>query len=83
MADEITNTVLLQHMQAMKYELQQEIKGVKYALRKEMKGMEAGLCAEMRAGFEEARLERQVLREDLHTVTQVLVAHGQKLQHIQ
>ncbi|MBU0767137.1 hypothetical protein KKF55_05175 [Patescibacteria group bacterium] len=81
MADEITNKVLLEHMQGMKYELQQQIMG----LENRMGGVEqrmGGLEQRMEDGFEEARQHRQALQEDLEATITMQAKHQQKLEKI-
>ncbi|OGJ59004.1 hypothetical protein A2635_03225 [Candidatus Peribacteria bacterium RIFCSPHIGHO2_01_FULL_51_9] len=75
MADEITNKVLLEHIQGMKYEIQQEMKGMKQDMKdvkkeiqqeiRDVKKDVVRLEQKMDKGFEEAREHRQALQEDL------------------
>ena len=78
MADDITNKMLLEHMQAMKYELQQQINTLQLdmtGLKKEVKC----LRWDMKRGFEEARLHREALQEDLKATMRIQRKHGRKL----
>ncbi|MEK7218707.1 MAG: hypothetical protein AAB728_04550 [Patescibacteria group bacterium] len=85
MADEITNTILLEHMQGMKNDLQEQIGG----LRQRIDGVENGLqgqftnlAQEMRQGFEDARLHRQALQDDLEATMRVQGKHAATLSRI-
>ncbi|MFH1670776.1 MAG: hypothetical protein ABIA92_04285 [Patescibacteria group bacterium] len=78
MADEITNNVLLEHMQGMKYELQQQIEG----LEKKIEKVDTTLTQQMREGFEEAKQHRQALQEDLEATIAMQAKHQQKLAKI-
>ena len=70
MADDITNGVLLEHMQGMKNGLQQQISDLK----NDISGIKGdfsslghkvdGLAERMAQGFEEAKQHRQALQED-------------------
>ncbi len=78
MADEITNKMLLEHMQAMKYDLTQQIT----QLGQKVEGHDArfdALTLEVRQGFEEARQHREALQEDLETTMRVQQKHSIKL----
>ena len=85
MADAITNTMLLEHMQAMKYDLQEQIKG----LGRHVGGIDqklerlaqrvTRLAEDMRQGFEEAREHRQALQEDLDATMRLQFKHSKKL----
>ncbi|MBU1910835.1 hypothetical protein KKG16_00305 [Patescibacteria group bacterium] len=81
MADEITNKVLLEHMQSMKHELQQQITG--FGMR--MERVEVNLkqlSQHVEDGFEEARQHRQALQEDLEATISMQAKHQQKLAKI-
>ena len=71
MADDITNIVLLQHMQAMKSSLELQIAAVDKKVDNN--------TSEMRKGFEEARQHRQALQEDLEATMHMLSKHETKL----
>jgi cell division protein FtsL len=86
MADEIiTNAVILQHIQGMKYDLQQQIN----SLDQKISGVSvevSSLKHEMRQGFESARLQfeearqhRQALQEDLDATIRMVGKHQVKL----
>ncbi len=78
MADDITNIVLLRHMQAMKSDLQEQIA----ALDRKIEGVNkntTSLAEEMRRGFEDARQHRQALQEDLEATIRMLGKHDMKL----
>ncbi len=79
MADNITNGMLLEHMQGMKNDLQQQIANVDKKLTNLIKGVEIKLTEDMTRGFEEARQHRQALQEDLEETMRVLSQHGKKL----
>ena len=69
MPDEITNKVLLEHMQGIKYELKQEMKDMK----QEIHGVKSDLSRleqKVDRGFEEASQHRQALQEDLTATIQ-------------
>jgi hypothetical protein len=71
MADDISNSVILEHIHAMKSELQSQINGVKIDLQ--------DLRVEMRQGFKVARRHRQALQEDLDASIRMLGKHAAKL----
>lgn len=75
MADDITNIVLLQHIQAMKSSLELQIASVD----QKIDGNTAKLTEEMRQGFAEAREHRQALQEDLEETMRLLSKHETKL----
>lgn len=85
MADDITNRMLLEHIQAMKNDLQQQISGIDArvnGLQEEvasLRGEFVSLRGEMRFGFEEARLHRQALQEDLDATIRMQSKHDAKL----
>lgn len=89
MVDDITNIMLLQHMQGMKSDLQLQIAAVYQkitALEKKTGGVEknmASMAEEMRNGFEEARMHRQSLQEDLEATMRMLSKHSTKLARLQ
>ena len=82
MADDITNIVLLEHMQVMKSDLQQQIAALDQKIDQKIARVEkntANLTEEMRKGFEEAREHRQALQEDLEATMRMLAKHNVKL----
>jgi hypothetical protein len=82
MADDITNIVLLQHMQAMKSSLELKIEAIVQkidVLDQKVDKNTASLTSEMRSGFEEARQHRQALQEDLEATMHMLSKHEKKL----
>ena len=81
MADDITNTMLLGHMQAMKNDLQTQITDVKTQITDVKTGVR-GLTEEMRQGFAEAGEHRQALQEDLEAAMRMLAKHQEKLARI-
>ncbi|MCF7844686.1 MAG: hypothetical protein K9M03_02550 [Kiritimatiellales bacterium] len=74
MKDEITNKVLLEHIQGMKYELQQQIEGLEKKIEK--------VEQQMKGGFDEAKQHRQALQEDLEATIAMQAKHQQKLEKI-
>lgn len=84
MADDevITNKMLLEHMQAMKNELQMQIAGIRSdvsSLRSDVQRIEA----KMDTGFREVRLDIQALQEDLGATMTVQMKHGQQIAQLQ
>ncbi len=82
MADDITNIVLLQHIQAMKSGLEGKMDTMQQALLLRITALEmalANLTTQTHQGFEEARQHRQALQEDLEETMRVLAKHGTKL----
>lgn len=85
MADEITNTVLLEHIQAMKNDLQSQIKDLSVKLLgldgkfTGLDGKVTRLQEAMERGFEEARQHRQALQEDLYATMRIVSKHDKKL----
>jgi hypothetical protein len=81
MTQEITNLVLLEHMQAMKADLQQQITGIKsemVGIKGEMSGIKGELRTlrvDMEKGFAEAHRHRQELQEDLDATINMLMKH--------
>ncbi len=75
MADDITNIVLLKHIQAMKSSLEVQIATIDQKIDRNT----AMLTSEMRKGFEEAREHRQALQEDLEATMHMLSKHEKKL----
>ena len=78
MADDITNKMLLEHMQAMKNDLQQQIGEIKIQLA-DLKENVTDLTIEMRQGFEDARQHRQALQEDLEATMRLQGKHSATL----
>lgn len=74
MADEITTRMLLEHMQAMKSELLQRISSLEIKV--------TTLANTMNVGFEDARLHRQALQEDLEVTILMVGKHDKKLAHL-
>ena len=77
--DEITNAMLLRHMQAMKSDLEKQIKSV-----------EKSLDAKMNRGFqaihfelEEARIQRTALQEDMEANMMLLIKHDKRMTNIE
>jgi hypothetical protein len=87
MPEEITNRVLLEHMQAMKYDLQQQITGIKgeiVGIKSEVIGIKGelrDLRSDMNKGFDEARKHRQELQQDMDATINMLMKHDKKLAH--
>lgn len=82
MADDITNIVLLQHMQAMKSSLEVQISAVKSTLEQQIAAVDQKIdknTQEMRTGFTETRQHLQALQEDLVATMQMLSRHEKKL----
>ncbi len=89
MADDITNGMLLQHMQGMKNDLQQQLDGLngkmdglKTELKKDIGRLDNKitlLSTKMDQGFEDARRHREALQEDLEETMRVQGKHGVKL----
>ena len=78
MAEEITNIVLLEHMQGMKNDLQQQIADLDAKIGG-LDGKVSRLDKKMTEGFEDARLHRQALQEDLEATMRMLSKHDAKL----
>ncbi len=86
MTSDITNTVLLEHMQGMKLELQTEVKNMKIELQKEIKSSKfelqnqiSQLNGKVDRGFEDARVHRTALQADLDASIRMLAKHDRKL----
>lgn len=82
MADDITNIVLLRHIQAMKSSLEEQIAAVDQKADRNtatLTGKIATLTGEMQKGFEEARQHREALQEDLEATICMLAKHEAKL----
>ncbi len=85
MADDITNIVLLQHIQAMKSNLESQIASVD----QKVSSVDQKVASvnqkvdkntmEMRTGFEEAHQHREALQEDLEATMRMLSKHESKL----
>ena len=71
MADDITNKMLLEHMQGMKEALQEQITG--------LGGNIVSLGMEMRQGFSDTQKDIQALQEDLVATMLMLDKHSTKL----
>jgi len=85
MADEITNSMLLEHIQAMKYELQHQIADVNTGLQKQITVLQKDvhqIKEDMTQGFDDAKKDRQALHEDLEETMRVQGAHAEKLAHV-
>lgn len=85
MADDITNGMLLEHIQAMKSDLQQQIAAVHNGLQQQINGMQqqiTGLAQEMRQGFAEVRQDIKALQEDLAATMRVQGEHETKLRRL-
>jgi len=79
--DNITNKMLLEHMQAMKNELIQKF----YGLENRFSGLEnkvSHLEQKMDQGFEEARQHREAMQEDLDATIRMQAKHDKKLARI-
>lgn len=100
MPDEITNTVLLQHIQGLrsemlvsKQDLYNEMMTLRQVFQSEMTTMKRDLQAQITSldrkvdrlsdrverGFEEARVHRQALQEDLDATIRMVGRHEVKL----
>lgn len=66
MADDITNKVLLEHMQGIKNDLPQQMKNMKQDTQKQI----SNLIERMDRGFKEAKEHREALQEDLTATMQ-------------
>jgi DUF917 family protein len=75
MADDITNGMLLEHMQGMKHELLQKISDLDRKFTGELHGSIGRLERKVDRGFDEARLHRQALQEDLEATMRMLSKH--------
>ncbi len=86
--DDITNKVLLDHMQGMKYELQQQLSNIETrvgGLAGRIGSLETkviSLDQKIEIGFEEARQHRNALQEDLNASIAMLYKHKVKLDKI-
>lgn len=78
MSEEISNGMLLEHMQAMKTDLQRQIAGLDKKIDTKITVLEKYV----RKGFEEARQHRQALQEDLDASIRMLGKHDAKLAHL-
>jgi len=74
MVDDITNTVLLEHMQAMKSELLQRISTIEHDIKQ--------IGQNMKQGFEDAHKDRGAPREDLEETMRVQGVHAEKLARV-
>jgi vacuolar-type H+-ATPase subunit H len=81
MTDEITNTMLLQHMHAMKGELLGRISAIDKKVTHLQKEV-ADFKEETKRNFEDARLHRQALQEDLEATMRMTAKHQKKLTHL-
>ena len=85
MSEEITNIVLLKHMQGMKNDLQQQIADLDVkigGLDTKIGSLDtkvSRLEKRVAEGFEDARLHRQALQEDLEATMRMLSKHDAKL----
>ena len=85
---ESTKTDLLIHMQGMKNDLQQKINGLQQQITKldrrisGVDGKISGLEQKMGYGFEQARLHRNALQEDLNVALIKLDTHDKKLARV-
>ncbi len=82
MGNDISNIVLLQHIQAMKSSLELQIATVDQKLGLQIAALDQKIdrnTDEMRRGFEEARAHRQALQEDLEETMRMLSKHESKL----
>jgi len=85
MDDEITNKMLLEHIQAMRYSLEIDING----LRSDIKIIKSdilnikidinNLSDRVDEGFKEAALHRKALQEDLDATIKMQAQHQQQL----
>ncbi|MDP7246997.1 MAG: hypothetical protein QF741_00020 [Candidatus Peribacteraceae bacterium] len=85
MADDITNKVLLEHMQGMKAELLELILDIKSELKEvkfELNGKIDTLEKKVDRGFEDARKHRQAIQEDLDASIVMLGKHQAKLEKV-
>ncbi len=78
MADDITNKMLLEHMQGMKNDLQQQITGIDNKV-VGLQGQLTNLTIEVRQGFSDAKKHREALQEDLEATMQMVGKHDIKL----
>lgn len=82
MADDITNIVLLNHMQTMKMGLQEQMQTMKSELQEQIAGIDnrlTSLTVEVRKGFEDVRLQLVALQEDLEATIRMVGKHDWKL----
>ena len=82
MADDITNDMLLQHMQGMKYDLEVKMDDVSRGFLKKVEGLSQKLerhSQRVEEGFEEAHQHRQALQEDLEATILMQAKHQAKL----
>ncbi len=71
MVKDITNSVLLEHIQALKNDLQSQISRLDKKIDR--------IDAKVDRGFEEARQHREALQEDVEVTMHAVYAHGKKL----
>ena len=82
MTGEITNGMLLRHIQAMKNDLQQQISTLDRKFTAKFDSLEIrfdDLEVRMESGFEEARQHREALQEDLNATIRMVAKHETKL----
>jgi hypothetical protein len=82
MSENITNLVLLEHMQAMKADLLQQVKQIRIDLTTLDYKVDT-LSERVERGFEEARKHRQELQEDLDATIRMFMKHDKKLARLQ
>ncbi len=75
MAGDITNKMLLEHMQGMKSELQEQMARMQI----DLQGQITNQTGEMRQGFSDTRKDIQALQEDLEATMQMVGKHDTKL----
>ncbi|MFH0770417.1 MAG: hypothetical protein V1926_03495 [Candidatus Peregrinibacteria bacterium] len=79
MVDDITNKVLLEHIQGLRNDLQQQINTLQQqsvGAQKSLQQQISVLAVEMHQGFEEARQHRNALQEDLEETMRVQSKHS-------
>jgi hypothetical protein len=82
MADPVTNTVILQHMQIMKSDLQGQMHEMKNDLQSQISSLDkkvTNLEITMQKGFAEVRLDIRALQEDLEVTMLTVARHDKKL----
>ncbi len=78
MADDITNKVLLEHMQGMKSDLQVQITGLGDKV-VGLQGQITNLTIKVEQGFSETQKDIQALQEDLDATIAMASRHDRKL----
>ncbi|MFA6038966.1 MAG: hypothetical protein WCV62_03510 [Candidatus Peribacteraceae bacterium] len=88
MADAITNAMLLEHMQAMRSGLEQKMGSLEQkmgSMEQKIENVKMDLQdfkMEVREGFEDARLHRRALQEDLEATIKLQAKHDSAISRL-